>query len=77
MNTSTEWKISAPAGITFMSDVLVTDNLVFVSTNAGTYAIDRTTHQSVWSYPQFGSVAISANGVLYISYGDIVAFDTQ
>jgi outer membrane protein assembly factor BamB len=67
----------APDDITFMSDVLVTDNLVFVSTNAGTYAIDRTTHQSVWSYPQFGSVAISANGILYISYGDIVAFDTR
>ena len=63
--------------ITFMSDVLVTDNLVFVSTNAGSYAIDRTTHQTVWSYPQFGSIAISANGVLYISYGDIVAFDTR
>jgi outer membrane protein assembly factor BamB len=77
------WSWSPPAdgpplgpSNTFMSDVLVIDNLVFVSTNAGTWAIDRTTHQSVWSYPKFGRLSMSANGTLFITYGDITAFDT-
>jgi hypothetical protein len=60
----------------FVSDVLVTNNLVFVSTDANTYAIDRSTHLSVWSYPATGSLALSANGVLYIkSTNSIVAIN--
>lgn len=56
-----------------LSHVLVTDNLVFVSsdgpsaTEAGkTVAVDLMTHKVVWSYPHGGGLALSANGVLYI-----------
>ena len=50
----------------FASEVLLTKNLVFVSTNLATYAIDRTSQHTVWSYPQTGKLALSQNGVLYI-----------
>ncbi|HYI01686.1 PQQ-binding-like beta-propeller repeat protein [Hyalangium sp.] len=48
------------------SDVLVTDNLVFVSTSKRVHAIDLATHLPVWSYWEPGSLALSANGVLYV-----------
>jgi outer membrane protein assembly factor BamB len=48
------------------SDVLVTDNLLFVSTGKRVHAIDLTTHQPVWSYWEPGNLALSANGVLYV-----------
>jgi hypothetical protein len=50
----------------FTSEVLLTSNLIFVSTTLNTYAIDRTSHQMVWSYPASGHLALSANGILYI-----------
>lgn len=51
----------------FVSEVLLTQNSVIVSTNQSTYAIDRTTHRAAWSYPAAGNLALSANGVLYIA----------
>jgi len=50
----------------FYSETLLTRNLIFVSTNLATYAIDRATHQTVWSYPLKGKLALSQNGILYI-----------
>ena len=50
----------------FASEVLLTNNLVFVSTNLATYAIDTTSHAVRWSYPQSGRLALSKNGILYI-----------
>jgi hypothetical protein len=50
----------------FKSEVLLTNNLVFVSTNLATYAIDRNSHKTVWSYPLMGRLALSRNGILYI-----------
>lgn len=49
-----------------VSSVLVTTNLVFVSTANNTYAIDRSTHENVWMHPAGGELSISANGILYI-----------
>ncbi len=64
---SQQWAWTPPAADgSFVSDVLVTSNLVFVSTAANTYAIDRGTHQAVWSDASSGSLALSANGILYI-----------
>lgn len=61
------WSWTAPVGDNnFVSDVLATKNLVFISTAKTTYAIDRTSHASVWSYSKGGALALSANGVLYI-----------
>ena len=53
-------------------DLLVTDNLLFVSTDSHVYAIDLVKHTPVWSYWKGGSLAISANGVLYINSGGTV-----
>ena len=53
----------------FMGNVVSTNNLVFVSTRRGVYAIDRATHQQVWTYPYAGKLSISANGVLYVRRG--------
>lgn len=62
-----DWSWASPeSDSTFSSDVLVTKNLVFVSASTMTYAIDRTTHATVWRYQGAGKLALSANGVLYI-----------
>ena len=53
----------------FMHNVVVTNNLVFVGTNTGTYAISLATHQPVWFTPLQGNLSISANGTLFISAG--------
>jgi outer membrane protein assembly factor BamB len=64
---SIDWSWASPdSGSAFSSDVLVTKNLVFVSTSTKTYAIDRSTHATVWSYQGAGKLALSANGILYI-----------
>ena len=64
------WTPPAAGDIRFVSEVLLTRNTVFVSTNLSTYAIDRTTHHVVWSYPAAGNLALSRNGILYIeTYG--------
>lgn len=65
------WSWTAPPGDQkFISDVLVTKNLVFVSTDRTTYAIDRSSRKTVWSEPTGGMLALSANCVLYIK-GDM------
>ena len=66
------WSWTAPADDTqFIGNVVVTDNLVFVSTDKNVYAIDLTTHQKVWSYAASGQLAISANFMLYIASSTI------
>jgi outer membrane protein assembly factor BamB len=57
--------------LAFMGNVVTTNNLVFVSTRRGVYAIDRANHQAVWTYPYGGKLSISANGVLYVRRGFI------
>jgi hypothetical protein len=60
------WVPPQAGDIGFASEVLLTKNVVFISTNLATYAIDVSTHHIVWSYPQTGKLALSQNGVLYI-----------
>lgn len=48
-------------------NIIVTDNLLFVSSNTKVYAVSLSTHQAVWSYPVPGTLALSPNGVLYIT----------
>ncbi len=50
----------------FYGAPVVTKNLLIVSSNKNTYAVDLRSHQVVWSYPAPGHLAISRNGVLYI-----------
>ncbi len=47
-------------------DMVVTDNIVFISRFSSTLAIDTKTRKVVWEHPFGGSLAISDRGVLYI-----------
>ena len=60
------WVPPQAADFAFVSETLLTKNLIFVSTDLATYAIDLSTHATVWSYPLVGKLALSQNGVLYI-----------
>jgi hypothetical protein len=60
------WVPPASGDVGFKSEVLLTKNLAFVSTNLSTYAVDLTTHKAVWSYPVTGNLALSSKGVLYL-----------
>lgn len=51
----------------WLGNIVLTNNLAFVSTDAATYAIDRNTHASVWTYPVGGKLSMSSNGILYIN----------
>jgi hypothetical protein len=57
--------------------LIVVGKHAFVSTVAATYAIDLMTHQAVWRYPNAGALAVSSNGVLYLSTldGKVVALN--
>ena len=69
------WSWTMPSAAPDMEpNILVTDNILFLSTKDTTYAIDLKTHQQVWSYPAHGSLSLSANYILYIvprEYQDI------
>jgi hypothetical protein len=72
------WSPPQPEDVTFNSEVLLTNSIVFVSTNLATYGIDTTTHQLVFSYPFAGRLALSSNGILYIQgIGPIVAINLK
>lgn len=53
----------------FHRNIVVTDNLLFVSTDKGVVALDLATRTPVWRYPKPGMLAISAGGTLYIATG--------
>ncbi len=63
------WQAPWSDDSSFFGNVVATQNLVFVSTRKRVYAIDTTTHESVWVYPYPGKLAISANGILYVRRG--------
>jgi outer membrane protein assembly factor BamB len=64
------WSWTPPAGnASFHRNTVVTNNLVFVSTDANVYAIDLNTHQAVWHYAKPGMLAISGSSILYIATG--------
>jgi outer membrane protein assembly factor BamB len=65
------WSWVPPSGLDngFHRNIVATKNLLFVSTDRAVYAIDLTTHQSVWTYPKPGMLALSANRTLLIATG--------
>ncbi len=67
------WIPPQAGDIGFMSEVLLTQNLVFVSTSLATYAVDLSTHMTVWSVPLVGKLSVSKNGVLYIQAADEIS----
>ena len=62
------WSWTPPAGETFQRNTIVTNNLVFVSTNANIYAIDLTSHAKVWSFGTPGALSMGADllGVMHL-----------
>jgi len=63
------WVPSGNGDTSFHRNVVVTRNMVFVSTDVAVYALDLATRTPVWSYPQPGMLAISADRTLYIATG--------
>lgn len=60
-------------------NIIVTDNLIFVSSGTATYAVDTNTHQTVWSYAKGGHLSLTASGTLLIatSDGQVAAISLQ
>ena len=72
------WVPPQPGDSSLTSEVLLTDTMVFVSTNLAVYGIDLTTHDAVWSYPLAGRLALSQNGILYIQgVGPLTAINVK
>jgi len=67
-----------PAG-SARGPVLVTKNLLFVSTADATYAVDIASRKQVWSYPVGGALALSSQGILFIAQdqGKLVAIGVK
>ncbi len=67
--THTElWSWQPPSGEPF-GTMIITDSHVLASTSGGVHAIDLATHQSVWSYPALGSLAL-ADDTLFVASED-------
>ena len=68
---STAWSWYAPTSTdsfgTGINAVIATNNLLFVCTDIGVYAVDLSTHATAWTLavPGFG-MAISPSGILYV-----------
>jgi outer membrane protein assembly factor BamB len=63
---SLQWLWIPPVG-QVTGPMIVTKNMLLVSTATSTYALDLTTRQQVWSYPAGGSLTLSAQGILFIA----------
>lgn len=63
---SLQWLWIPPVGQP-VGPMIVTKNILLVSTATATYAIDLATRQQVWSYPAGGSLTLSAQGILFIA----------
>jgi hypothetical protein len=60
------WSWTPPAGQP-TGPMIVTKNLLLVSTAANTYAVDLASRAQVWSYPAGGHLTLSAQGILFIA----------
>lgn len=68
----------------FVGEPLLTDNLVFVSTERGVYALSRDDGRARWYFGRPGTLALSARGVLLIAHpappgqgGGVTAINVQ
>ncbi|MFV1983869.1 MAG: hypothetical protein ACC657_10060 [Thiohalomonadales bacterium] len=62
--------VSQNADITsYNRNIIVTDDLIFVSSDVAVHAISLDTKKEVWSYPEPGTLSISDNKILYITTG--------
>lgn len=66
---SVKWSWTPSSGDTrFCRNIVATQNLIFASTDLALYAIDIGTHQTVWSAPYPGDLALD-NDTLVVSVG--------
>lgn len=70
------WRPDAPSETFPAGNLVLTQNLLFVSSSAATYAVDLASRAAVWSTPHAGALALSSGGVLYVvtAAGTIEAF---
>lgn len=61
-----QWSWTPPEG-TPISEIVVTRNIVFVSTSANTYGVDIAARRHAWSHAAGGHLALSAQGYLFIA----------
>lgn len=62
------WAWPLPAGQQFLGNIIVTENLLFLSTTSGIYAIDLAgTRQTVWTAPTPGWIAITPDAKLVVN----------
>jgi hypothetical protein len=67
-NGSLIWEWQPPPGESIVTPMIVTNNLIFVSTESATYAVDlEESHTGVMVYEAGGHLALSDDGVLYIA----------
>ncbi|MFB9244077.1 PQQ-binding-like beta-propeller repeat protein [Massilia antarctica] len=59
-------KLSDPADPTWFDQLVVTDNLAFISSEDSTLALDLASGKTVWRYALEGKLSISDRGMLYI-----------
>ncbi len=64
------WAPTGNGDTSFHRNIVLTRNILFVSTDKAIYALDLATKTPVWSYPRPGMLAISADRTLYIATGD-------
>jgi outer membrane protein assembly factor BamB len=50
----------------FFSEPMLTNNMIFISTNLNAYGLDLATRKVVWTWPHPARFALSGNGVLYL-----------
>lgn len=65
-NGTVQWSWTPPDGPP-IGEIVVTRNIVFVATYGTTYGVDIAARRQVWSYPATGSLALSAQGYLFIA----------
>lgn len=66
-STQPQFDVTQGPDLAFVSDPLLTDSHVFVSTERGVYALSRSDGSVQWYISRPGRLALSANGVLLIA----------
>ncbi len=62
------WSVATPPGL--QGPMLVTQNLLLLSSATTTWAADLTAHRIAWSYPVGGQLALTQDGLLLIAGWD-------
>ncbi len=77
VNGETLWQWR-PKSEPLTSNIVATASHVFAASATATYAIDRATHTSAWSFAQGGTLALSKEGLLLITGGaTLTAIEVQ